>query len=293
MTFLPNPQQIKFYVQTKFPNFGINKQQEIIRLLFEIGKKERRHFKEILNCLETKDQPFQNIKQYLLKRRYPGLTSAERKLRHSMPHLTIDPSHRLNVQKTKKNIIPKKFLIEKSVAKTPLIRRLRKKYPKARYEEINTYKEFINQKTWGIEDYNDRLKHFFIVREKFQFFLPCPCSPKAVSCDYQIFNLGYGCAFECVYCFLQGYTNSPGILIPANIEDFFKNFQPAKKNIRLGTGQFTDSLVFDHITEYSPLIINFFRNHPKCTFEFKTKSNNIQLLTSTPSADNIVVSLDA
>ncbi|MEA3346553.1 MAG: hypothetical protein U9Q21_00495 [Candidatus Auribacterota bacterium] len=51
----------------------------------------------------------------------------------------------------------------------------------------------------------------------------------------------------------------------------------------------TDSLVFDHITEYSPVIIDFFRSYPKSTFEFKTKSDNIDLLLKTRHNGNIVV----
>lgn len=103
-------------------------------------------------------------------------------------------------------------------------------------------------------------------------------------------NLGSGCVYECAYCVLQDYINSPGIILPANIEDFFSAFQNLQCDIRCGACELTDSLVFDHITGYSPQIVEFFRRYPKSTFEFKTKSDNIGLLTSVPGATNIVVS---
>jgi len=103
-------------------------------------------------------------------------------------------------------------------------------------------------------------------------------------------NLGSGCGFECTYCYLQDYINSPGIVIPANIEDFFEEFRKYKQDIRLGSGELTDSLLFDHITGFSPLIVEFFKNYPKSTFEFKTKSVNIDNLLKVTPAGNIVVS---
>ena len=134
------------------------------------------------------------------------------------------------------------------------------------------------------------MDHFFLIEEKYDFYKKCPCSPKSVSCGYHVVNLGSGCPFECTYCYLQSYLNSPGIVLPANIEDLFSSFRNYKQNIRIGSGEYTDSLAFDHLTHYSPKIVEFFSKYPESTFEFKTKSTNIDLLLSVKSAGNIVVS---
>jgi len=117
-----------------------------------------------------------------------------------------------------------------------------------------------------------------VIKESFDFFRLCPCTPHAYGCGYHIANLGMGCPMECTYCYLQDYTNAPGIAFPANLDDFFDAFKNYEHDIRLGSGEFTDSLVFDNLTEYSPQIIDFFRQYPNARFEFKTKTNNIDLI---------------
>ncbi len=57
---------------------------------------------------------------------------------------------------------------------------------------------------------------------------------------------------------------------------------------RIGTGEFTDSLVFDHITGFSKEIVSFFRQKEDTYFEFKTKSVNIQNLLEIGGSQNIV-----
>jgi spore photoproduct lyase len=58
---------------------------------------------------------------------------------------------------------------------------------------------------------------------------------------------------------------------------------------RIGSGEFIDSLVFDHVTNFSTSIINYFKNKKDILFEFKTKSSNIQNLLTAGGQENIVV----
>lgn len=185
---------------------------------------------------------------------------------------------------------PKNLCIEEAVLHTETAKRIMSQFPESTVEIINTYKEHLGKRHFDINDYNSRLKSLYLVRENYDFYKRCPCSNKSASCGYFVVNLGSGCPYECAYCVLQDYINSPGIVLPANIEDFFTAFKNFKQNIRCGSGELTDSLAFDHITGYSPQIVEFFRQYPKSMFEFKTKSNNIDLLVSLPGARNIVVS---
>ena len=131
----------------------------------------------------------------------------------------------------------------------------------------------------------------FITNEKYDFFKKCPCTKGAIGCGYNIFNLGFGCIFDCTYCYLQEYNNTPGLIFPANIDNFFEEFENYKKpKMRIGTGEFSDSLMLDHITEYSLSIIEFFNKHKDSLFEFKTKSSNIDNILKAKHSGNIVVS---
>lgn len=280
---------IQEHIRQNYAGFGVNKQREVIRLLYEIAKREHCDFREVLSAAPVPPRSFPHLKNYLLKRRYPNLDSQERRSLSRVPALKIDSSLRAGFRKNR-DIVPQCFYVEESVLETPLARRLQDLYPQARWSVIASYKEFIKHTKYDPRTFNRRLEEFFIVRENFDFFSACPCSNKSVACGYHVMNLGFGCAFECAYCYLQAYTNAPGIVLPANIEDFFKQFETYKQDIRLGSGQFTDSLVFDHLTGYSPRIIDFFRKHPKSTFEFKTKTDNIGLILKTKPAENILIS---
>lgn len=277
------------YVDDFFIGLGQNKRQEVARLLYEIARKEKVGLSEIVSQAPTEERNYTELKRYLLKRRFPQYTDIEDNLKHFIPKLDINPSLRVPI-KDSVDLVPKHFIIEESVRETPMVQRLLKKFPQARFEYITRYKEYKGKKRFTIGDYNQRLQKYFIIKEEYDFYKRCACSVKSVYCGYHVVNLGSGCAFECAYCYLQDYINSPGIVLPANIEDFFEQFDQYKQDIRMGSGEITDSLVFDHITEFSPRIVEFFKKHPGSTFEFKTKSDNIDnLLTVTPG-NNIVVS---
>lgn len=284
---------IKQYIEQHFCEFGTNKIQEVLRLVFEISKREQIAFHDIFGAAPKNAKEgshrFLHLKQYLLERRFPSFSKEERNRHGSFKGLNIDIENVAVIKKCER-IIPEQFFIEESVLGTALVDRLKKKFKEAKFIDITNYKDFVKNRDFGLKDFNDRLDEFYIVRENYDFFLECPCSNNSVPCGYNTMNLGVGCGFDCAYCFLQGYINSPGILIQANIEDYFSRFKALGKDIRLGTGQFTDSLVFDHITEYSPLIVDFFRNYPKSTFEFKTKSDNVDLLAAIKPSENIMVS---
>ena len=61
---------------------------------------------------------------------------------------------------------------------------------------------------------------------------------------------------DCSYCILQAYFNQPFIRLFVNTEEIFlklKTFVDThpEEIIRLGTGEFTDSLALDHLTGFS------------------------------------------
>lgn len=283
--------KIRTYVDKTFSNFGVNKKKEITRLLFEINKREPIPFLKIIKNL--KNRQFSLIKEQLLKKRFPYSYSGEKE-KFYLPGLKINPEYKVKIKRF--NLYPKNVYVEEKVKNSYLISRLKNFFPKANFKIIGSLKNYLKRKSFTLNDYNQRKDNFFIVKEQYDFFKKCPCSKNAVSCSYNIFNLGFGCIYECVYCFLQEYTNSPGIIIPANLEDFFKRFSLSPKTnfifkvIRIGNGEFTDSLALDEITEFSTQLIHFFKDYPKVFFEFKTKSKNIKNIINSKPQKNIIVS---
>ena len=59
---------------------------------------------------------------------------------------------------------------------------------------------------------------------------------------------------------------------------------------RVGTGEVIDSLSLDFVTLYSVELIRFFKQFPKWTLEFKTKSDLVDQFINEEHAGNVVVS---
>ena len=280
--------QIYDYVQTVFPGFGLNKRNEVVRLLYEVSRRDGVSVDGILDERMKLVKDFEQVKAHLLSKRYPSLTAEE--LARLPPLTAVSLLEEDRVRASGSCCAPREVFYEKDVAGSAFLKEFRKRLPEAQFSEIPSYREYVKDHPFSIREYNRRADTFFVVREKYDFFLSCPCSAPSRPCGYDIMNAGIGCGFDCVYCYLQGYVNAPGIVIPGNLDEILGNFPGYyRPGMRLGTGQFTDSLALDHLTGFSSQIIDYFRKFPDATFEFKTKSNNVDLVVGTPPAENIVI----
>ena len=273
--------EIEKYISTIFPQIGLNKSRELVRLIFEISKKTKKQAQDILPKEKVKN--FEQIKKYLIKLRYKNPKNLANIY---LPKLDLNFVPQANL--SEKDFNPQNIFIEDLSQNSLLAKRVKAKFPKAKFAVFTGKIPVLK------ESYSERKKNLIIYKEKFDFLKPCPCTKGANCCGYNLINLGFGCLYECNYCFLQQYQNLPAIVLPSNISDFLEKVPSAAfrrghfNYIRLGSGEFTDSLLFDDITNYSTDIINFFKNRQEL-FEFKTKSVNIDNLLKLPPQKNIVV----
>jgi spore photoproduct lyase len=128
-------------------------------------------------------------------------------------------------------------------------------------------------------------------------FKPCQgACEDVVCCGYHTIDLSSGCPCDCTYCILQHYTaNNPMTTIYVNIEEILKAVKTQldafpDRHFRIGTGELSDSLAYDHVTQYSKIIVSFFATTSNATFEFKTKTTNIENLIGLRHAGKTVVS---
>lgn len=277
---------IENYVTQLLPGLGVNKQRELVRLVYEIAKRDQAPVATILPL--EKNLNFERAKKILLQKRYPVNFKTARKDQFYLPKLDLDPAQQADL--TPRPFAPKTVYIENSVKNTPLAARVRALFPQAQFHETDGKMQV------GSPYFSQRLDTLFIHREKYDFLKPCPCSCGSAGCGYNLVNLGFGCRFECEYCFLQQYQNLHAVLLPANVDEFLAKIDQAHFRTgpfdrpRIGSGEFTDSLVFDDITQYSAQLVPFFRKRPQWQFEFKTKSTNIGGLLQVGGCENVVVS---
>jgi spore photoproduct lyase len=131
--------------------------------------------------------------------------------------------------------------------------------------------------------------------QKGAFIKHCPCSPGAVPCGYFNLNLHTGCPFVCSYCILRTYLKDKSqAVFYTNWDDLeaeLQKFLAGRKEVRIGSGELSDSLAYEKLHPTAARTLELFRRFPDTVFEFKTKATHVQsLLAVKETPGNIVVS---
>ena len=136
-------------------------------------------------------------------------------------------------------------------------------------------------------DYPDNLqagkRTLLLCRNPGSFLKPCPSTREYRCCRYQVINIGTGCPMDCVYCILQAYLNTPYLTFFVNTDDLLTELAATCARIdrpvlRIGTGEFTDSMALDRITGLSRKLIRFFAGQKRVVLELKSKAAYVENL---------------
>lgn len=126
-------------------------------------------------------------------------------------------------------------------------------------------------------------KRLFLTRNKGAFLKECPGTRHYTCCGYRILHIGSYCTMDCSYCILQAYFHPPVLQYFVNHEELFQELENclcAPGIQRIGTGEFTDSLIWEPWTELSHTLALRFARQQRAVLELKTKTVNIEgLLT--------------
>jgi spore photoproduct lyase len=128
-------------------------------------------------------------------------------------------------------------------------------------------------------------KVLFLTRNKGSFIKECPGTRAYTCCGYEILHIGSFCPMDCAYCILQSYFHPPVLQYFVNHDDLFKELKAVfaeKKIHRIGTGEFTDSLIWELWTDLSAHLIPAFGAQNHAVLELKSKTTAIQNLERLP-----------
>ncbi|MBD64399.1 MAG: hypothetical protein CME62_04285 [Halobacteriovoraceae bacterium] len=105
----------------------------------------------------------------------------------------------------------------------------------------------------------------------------------------------FNCIYECQYCYLQGYFQTPDIVLFINHEEIISEMQklvelPENSNAWFHAGEYSDSLALAHITDELSVYFDFFKNNPKAKLELRSKAVNIRPLLQLEALPNVFVS---
>lgn len=188
---------------------------------------------------------------------------------------------------------PNKIYLEKEVADNKYAAKILARFPDVPLEIIDDVSKFIKEENKKGEIYDKREQPLLLAKQRGSFFEKCPGTKEHLCCNYYTLNIAVGCPFDCTYCFLQSYTNNPFYTIYVNLADMLTELKtklvPGRK-IRIGTGEFTDSLALEDISDfavdYVPQILAL---DPQIVVELKTKSDNVAWLQNFGYQDQLVL----
>ena len=278
---------------------GINKKNQLSRLIYEICRANDLSLEDVARGInidklleEGKGELYHRIKRELLEIRYPSIGAGDDP--HIMPFIANISDKECPVWDSE--IYPKSIFVEKSIKDLDWTARFTANFTGADIVFMDNAREALKSLAGNgpVELYNARRDNLFVVKNKAAFVKVCPCTKNVIRCGYAILNMGFGCALDCSYCYLQLYSNFPGLVFPANIEDYRAHVSDfdskAAKRTRIGTGEFTDSLYLDRYTGYSSYLIPLFRRMKNLVLELKTKVKDIDNVLEQEPHDNVVIS---
>ncbi len=121
----------------------------------------------------------------------------------------------------------------------------------------------------------------FLHRNRGAFIRKCPGTQHYTCCDYMILHVGTFCTMDCAYCILQSYFHPPVLQYFVNhddmLEELSQHFQ-SRTFRRIGTGEFTDSMIWEIWTDLSGVLVPRFAAQKHSVLELKTKTTAIDAL---------------
>lgn len=135
--------------------------------------------------------------------------------------------------------------------------------------------------------------NLFIAKKKGQKVKEAPAAYGHGKEKHFYFIHSYNCIYECEYCYLQGYFNTPDLVFFINHEEIISEMEEIIKDhpdAWFHAGEFSDSLALSHITNEMSLYFNFFKKYPKAKLEIRTKSVNTKVLNQLEPLENVFIS---
>lgn len=175
---------------------------------------------------------------------------------------------------------PRALAILDKVKKTPLL--------------IESYDELWGRSKKPYLQKRDTL-NLFLAKKNGQLLKKAPDAYGSAGDPHYYFIHAYNCIYECQYCYLQGYFNTPDIVLFINHEEIIQEMQktldehPAG-NVWFHAGEFSDSLALTHLTGELDLYHEFCSKNPRAIIELRTKSVNTRELEKLKPLPNFIVS---
>lgn len=192
-----------------------------------------------------------------------------------------------------KRYFPTRVIIEQDAADLPLTQALLKRLAGVPREVASSLKPHLGEMSG--QGWQDAQNTLLLCKNRGRFFEPCPGTKNYLCCGYTILNFAANCPVNCTYCILQSYLNNPFMVVYANTDEMLREMDNVLDHhpetfFRVGTGEFTDSLVLEHLTSFSTRLVPHFAGRENAIIELKTKTDIIENLQGLDHGGKTVVS---
>lgn len=173
-----------------------------------------------------------------------------------------------------------KLYIDRQIADTPTARSIltRLNVPAEKVHRAQQVYEAVSSAQDPVKKGKEVL---YLTRNKGAFIKKCPGTRHYTCCGYQILHIGTFCPMDCTYCILQSYFHPPILQYFVNHKDLLAELDAVftqKKIHRIGTGEFTDSLIWELWTDVSIQLVERFASQGHAILELKTKTTAVEKL---------------
>jgi len=181
----------------------------------------------------------------------------------------------------------KKILIDEMVKESDLAGRILKN-SSVPYEVINV----SELKDCSISEGKQTI---LVTSHKGDLVKQCPGTGEPyICCRYFVINQLTQCPIDCTYCILQNYLSSAFLTVYTDIDLIYREIESLlekqpKRLFRIGTGELTDSLALDYLSEVTTDFMKFLNSKKNTLIEFKSKTDNIENIIKYP-VNNTVIS---
>jgi len=176
-----------------------------------------------------------------------------------------------------------KLFILREISDHPLVGQICKQYSHIDIKIVETAKSVYQFVSDTADPVSTGKKVLFLTRNQGAFIRKCPGTRAYICCGYQIIHIGTFCSMDCSYCILQSYFHPPVMQLFVNTDDLFSDINNLITNRipgmqRLGTGEYTDSLIWENVCPISEQLIQRFSEQDHAVLELKSKTTQIHKL---------------
>lgn len=184
--------------------------------------------------------------------------------------------------------------IEEDLLAHKTAKNLNQLFPKAEVRSIPAYTDIFGAYRKPYLQKRNRL-NLFLARKKGKLIKKAPDAYGLKGEAHYYFIHAFNCIYECEYCYLQGYFDSPDIVLFVNHDDILKEMEITLeknegKSLWFHAGEFSDSLAMSHISGEIEAYHEFFKTHPQAKLELRTKSANTRSLMKLEPLENRITS---